>query len=1577
MRRGFFRGVAAAAVAAALIVALPVVGVHSDVTAEANSGTALVGTAVGEPVSFTLPIPAARSVVVDLQFKLDGKQLTPGAVSLSTEREPGSGNLEPVGLGVVGKRLVGAIGQGSEFRPPSGDLRLRAIFRTTGLFTVDITVWARGAKPDRIRMSQEIQVASRFTQIGLVRDNTEIIDVTPDGRTVVSTSGQVTDISDPRNPVVLGDIGDTAASVAVTKDGKYALFAGGDPFLRVADLATASEVAQVPVPPGGDSVAVSADGRFAAVAIEAESTGLGGVAIVDLIGPPSSWTSRTVPFDPSDPAFGDTEDNGLQTEYVAFGPRNKIAAAFQANNAVAVVDAATATVEEAFSLGTLPDASGDPATLDPDGIAWTPDGLIATANEGGTRSWSLFTPAGERVFDSGAELLGKLALKGKSPDDPQFEDVKAATFSGGETFAFVGSERTQSLSVYRIDGRRPVFSQVVALEFAIRSDGRPEGVRPVPSRNLVLVANEDDDTISILERQTEFPSPEPTTAEPRLDSGVVPWSGPDDLTQLADGRYLIPSADDHDQTGAPGQVYLAQREGSRVFIDRLLEIRGSDYETDPGNFADTGIAGIVADPTTGGWWAAAFDPNSNAGPRLLHVARDGRVTEQYLLGERFDPEPRGLLRIPDGTGLVVLTPDDIIRFDLATHEIDRFPLQLQAARDPEAIARLANGDLLISTGDSDTAVFYRTTLAGATPGRPLVAVFVRDYSVPQEVRSDRYFHRGVTLLPDGDVVTLMDAGVGSARLSHVEDVDVGGPAAAVSFAANLSGAGPAGRPFTVSVATDRPGGFQVQAKPSAAPADAWAPVLGDTPPPVRAPGTVNATVRAPLVDGTYDLRILYISSAGTRTLSDLAAGALVVDTPAGAADLLDPTTAAPRQAIARKPFAFRFDTTQPGTYELLAKPAGSPDGDYRPLATTGAPEALAAGTVDATAVSPTTAGTYDLRLVLAAGGDQPVSSDEPGALVVTDPPPASIAFENASTEAPLRAGAGDSVTVRFSSDQAGRYSVQYKPAGAGDEDYVALTFNPLSELSSPGSVGVAFDAPVVDGAYDFRLRFTNRADRVSQVLEPRALVVSTPDPTPAITAPTASAPATVVGTFGSTIALVGSFPSAGENLFEYRPAGAGDDGWTTTRWDSNFRNVSGPGSIATSFSTAFLPEGAYDLRLRFRNRLGDEGSTVELRAFVVEMPAPRLALSVPEAAPPAIRLPGGSLDVAVQGSQPGRISLLAKPEGADPAAFVELAQFDLEAESGTFTVQVPAVTGSYDLRAVLTDLSGITKAADGRAALRVVEELPAQTIVHPRPVEPAKRGPGGQFLLRAQSLAAEPFVIEARPSGSADAWAQIGTGAAISPAGVLRNYTVTAPSAPGTYDLRTVTVLGIETHVDVAPASLVVGRGPESPVVIQEVATRGPAGTGDDFLELRNVSGTPYDLSGAYVVTCANAFRLFWVDEGVVLQPGQRFLAAASGYPGEAGSATSPLEDATFRQAIADTTGVRLFTADGVLLDSVGFGSLTQSGLCQEGNAAAPAASAATASQSANRDTVGADTDANGADFTRMPRSPQGLAATG
>jgi DNA-binding beta-propeller fold protein YncE len=318
----------------------------------------------------------------------------------------------------------------------------------------------------------------------------------------------------------------------VTPNGRWllAVVHGDEDHVAVYNLANLS-AAPVIKKLGGqpDSIAISPDGKYAAIAIENERNEdlnegampqlpRGFLTILDLDGSPQQWRVRNVSMSrlaerfPRDP----------EPEFVDINAQNQAAVTLQENNHIVIVDLPSGDIIRHFPAGTVTHAADleddgiiafDDLLVDarrePDAIHWTPGGRLITANEGdydldadfvGGRGFTIFSRQGNVLFDSGAGLEIELAAAGLYDDSrsdskgSEPEGIEIARY-GNQTFVFVGMERAApgAVAVYRLHGNNeePRFVQILT------TGNRPEGLLALPQRKLFVSANEGDGTISI------------------------------------------------------------------------------------------------------------------------------------------------------------------------------------------------------------------------------------------------------------------------------------------------------------------------------------------------------------------------------------------------------------------------------------------------------------------------------------------------------------------------------------------------------------------------------------------------------------------------------------------------------------------------------------------------------------------------------------------------------------------------------------------------------------------------------------------------------------------------------------------------------------------------------------------------------------------------------------------------------------------------------------------------------------------------------------------------------------------------
>ena len=362
----------------------------------------------------------------------------------------------------------------------------------------------------------------------------EIVDATSDGMTLIYTDSPgdrigFVDITNPTMPTADGVLDLDGEPTAVAVAGNYALvgvntaadFVNVSGQLDVVDTRTRTIVRSIDLGGQPDSVATSPDARYAAVAIENErdedlgdgappQLPAGYLVIVDMVGAPADWSTRRVEFTGLE---GMRFADDPEPEYVDISPNNQIAVSLQENNHIVVVDAASGDILSHFSAGTvdltlIDTEEEDPAIIDqtsqlsdvprePDGLSWIANNRIATANEGdldgGSRGFSVFNTQGAVAYETGNDLDHIVARHGQYPDGRsgnkgnEPENAEFGAYDSGD-FLFIASERSSMLFVYDVSTpSRPVYRQ--ALPTALG----PEGIKAIPSRNLVVAASEEDD----------------------------------------------------------------------------------------------------------------------------------------------------------------------------------------------------------------------------------------------------------------------------------------------------------------------------------------------------------------------------------------------------------------------------------------------------------------------------------------------------------------------------------------------------------------------------------------------------------------------------------------------------------------------------------------------------------------------------------------------------------------------------------------------------------------------------------------------------------------------------------------------------------------------------------------------------------------------------------------------------------------------------------------------------------------------------------------------------------------------------
>lgn len=490
------------------------------------------------------------------------------------------------------------------------------------------------------------------------------------------------DISNPNAPQGLGTLDlkaqghakDEPTSVAVYGDyllvvidetgGDFANPKGRVDIVRVSDRTRVSSIDLKGQP---DSIAISPAGASgtpkAAIAMENQRNEelndgnlpqlpTGFVQTIDLSGEPKGWKATPIRFeDESGQLLDIVKKAGLDTpedlepEYVSINGKNQLAVTLQENNGVAIIDLETNRITNVFSAGNAEvkgvDTQSDkiinptdtlPETpREPDAISWIDDNHVATANEGdwkgGTRGWTVFDTNGKITWDAG-NSVENLAIrhglhnnKRAKKKGVEIEGIATAKMNG-TTYAFVGSERSNFVTVYNVND--PANPQFVQMLFTTNG---PEGILPIPERNMLAVSSEVDEpengvrsAVTLYRLGGEESQPSIVSA----DEGDAPigWGALGALAADPKNANRLYAASD--SAFANGWVYTIDTSKQPAVI---TERRAVKRDGAPAEDLDIEGISVAAD---GGFWLASEGKNGK-GNRLFHTDKDLNITSTIEL----------------------------------------------------------------------------------------------------------------------------------------------------------------------------------------------------------------------------------------------------------------------------------------------------------------------------------------------------------------------------------------------------------------------------------------------------------------------------------------------------------------------------------------------------------------------------------------------------------------------------------------------------------------------------------------------------------------------------------------------------------------------------------------------------------------------------------------------------------------------------------------------------------------------------------------------------------------------------------
>lgn len=528
--------------------------------------------------------------------------------------------------------------------------------------------------------------------------SSEIIKASTDGKTLIYSDSPLgaigfIDISDAKAPKAAGIVKFEGEPTSVTVAGDKVLaaintsksFTEPSGHLAVIDLATKKVEATCDLGGQPDSIAVSADGKFAAIAIENErdedlndgelpQLPAGDLKIFNLTaGVPDCASMKTVDLT----GLAEIGAEDPEPEFVDFNAAGEIALTLQENNHIAIIDAATGKVTAHFSAGSVDlegvDTKKDGALnftgtmkgvlREPDAIKWLDNDRFVTANEGdykgGSRGFTIFDKTGKVLYESGPSLEMKIAAAGHYPDKrnkkgAEIEGLEVATFNGTR-YIFVGAERSSVIAVYKDTGAEPEFVQLLP------SGVSPEGLVAIPGRNLLATANELDLVADggvrshvMLYELGEGPATYPMVVSANDDTGKpIGWGALSGLTADPKEAGKLYAVSDSFYRSQPAIFTLDATKTPAQIVKKLVVTRDGQ----PAQKLD--LEGIASDGKDGFWLASEGDAAKLTPNAVFHVDAKGEIDKEFplpaeLLGKdgRFGYE--GITTLGEGDDLTLV-----------------------------------------------------------------------------------------------------------------------------------------------------------------------------------------------------------------------------------------------------------------------------------------------------------------------------------------------------------------------------------------------------------------------------------------------------------------------------------------------------------------------------------------------------------------------------------------------------------------------------------------------------------------------------------------------------------------------------------------------------------------------------------------------------------------------------------------------------------------------------------------------------------------------------------------------------------
>ena len=497
----------------------------------------------------------------------------------------------------------------------------------------------------------------------------EIIAVSEDGNMLLYSDSPLKaigfiDIADPKAPKAAGILSFEGEPTSVAIAAAKALvavntresFVKPSGMLAQVDLATKTVDATCDLGGQPDSIALNKDKTLAAIAIENErdeevndgdipQMPAGDLVLLSLKdGVVDCASIKHVTLT----GLADVAGDDPEPEFVSFNDLDEVALTLQENNHIVIIDGKTGEVKNHFSAGTVSlegidtkkdgvlKLTGEAKDIarEPDAVKWLDDNRIVVANEGdwkgGARGFTIFDKTGKLLYENGAAFEREIARIGHYPDKRnkkgvEPEGLEAARF-GEDNLFFVLAERASIVGVYKDTGGEPDLLQLLP------SGVGPEGAVAIPSRNLLVTANETDlvedggarSHVMIYER-AEGEASYPQIVSTEKDGELIGFGALSGLAAVKDKPGMLYAVNDSFYASQPTIFTIDATQKPARIVDALRITRNGAAAQ------KLDSEGLTPDGEGGFWLASEGDADKLYAHAIIHVNEKGEIEKEIAI----------------------------------------------------------------------------------------------------------------------------------------------------------------------------------------------------------------------------------------------------------------------------------------------------------------------------------------------------------------------------------------------------------------------------------------------------------------------------------------------------------------------------------------------------------------------------------------------------------------------------------------------------------------------------------------------------------------------------------------------------------------------------------------------------------------------------------------------------------------------------------------------------------------------------------------------------------------------------------